>query len=291
MARPRTLDSTASRGAAPPLGTSRRMPLVGTVRRRLPRRAQHDVLHWDRGTKARGLARWRWRSAMTVADSSSSFRGARYRLTPPRQVVAAWGWICRAWSSVTRPRGRGAEGHGGRGAEGPRGTGEKGSLMRPWQSTLAPMSVLLCAFLLGACSPGPGSSTTTTIPRVGLMHVGTDHVPPSLDTLVARLVDLGWVDGPQDELMAKLTDERAQREAQESSCCGAISRPGEVERQAARIRSRPRGRHRCVRGQIHRRCSGCDVGDPRIGSRWSSFTRPILFGPASWRACPTRAGT
>ena len=25
-------------------------------------------------------------------------------------------------------------------------------------------------------------------------HVGTDHVPPSLDTLVTRLAELGWLD-------------------------------------------------------------------------------------------------
>jgi putative ABC transport system substrate-binding protein len=36
------------------------------------------------------------------------------------------------------------------------------------------------------------------------MHVGTDHVPPSLGTLVGRLADLGWLDGPHDELVGRL---------------------------------------------------------------------------------------
>ena len=106
--------------------------------------------------------------------------------------------------------------------------------MRVWRSSLAPMSVLLCAFLLGACSSGPGSSTTTTIPRVGLMHVGTDHVPPSLDTLVARLVELGWIDGPQDELMAKLTHSGRARSPRIELLWRNLE-PGEVERQAAKF--------------------------------------------------------
>lgn len=77
--------------------------------------------------------------------------------------------------------------------------------MRAWPSPLALMSAIMCAVLLGACSAGGTSPTSPTIPRVGLLHVGTDHVPPSLNTLVARLAELGWVDGSQDELMASLT--------------------------------------------------------------------------------------
>jgi putative ABC transport system substrate-binding protein len=48
-----------------------------------------------------------------------------------------------------------------------------------------------------------GSPTPHAIPRVALMHVGTDHVPPSLGTLVGRLADLGWIDGSH-ELVARL---------------------------------------------------------------------------------------
>lgn len=106
--------------------------------------------------------------------------------------------------------------------------------MRVRRSSLAPMSVLLCAVLLGACSPGPGSSTSTTIPRVALMHVGTDHLPPSLDTLVARLVELGWIDGPQDELMAKLVDSGRARSPRIELLWRNLE-SGEVERQAARF--------------------------------------------------------
>jgi putative ABC transport system substrate-binding protein len=39
------------------------------------------------------------------------------------------------------------------------------------------------------------------------MHVGTDHVPPSLGTLVGRLADLGWIDGSADELVARLVQD------------------------------------------------------------------------------------
>jgi len=49
-----------------------------------------------------------------------------------------------------------------------------------------------------------GSPTRPAIPRVALMHVGTDHVPPSLGTLVGRLADLGWIDGSHEELVAHL---------------------------------------------------------------------------------------
>ena len=99
---------------------------------------------------------------------------------------------------------------------------------------LALISVVVFAGLLGACSAGPGSSTTTTIPRVGLMHVGTDHVPPSLDSLVARLVELGWIDGPQDELMAKLTDSGRARSPRIELLWRNLEK-GEAERQAAKF--------------------------------------------------------
>jgi putative ABC transport system substrate-binding protein len=78
--------------------------------------------------------------------------------------------------------------------------------MKAWRSALALMCVVMCATLLGACSDRT-SPTSPPIPRVGLMHVGTDHVPPSLNTLVVRLAELGWLDGPQDELTAHLTQD------------------------------------------------------------------------------------
>jgi putative ABC transport system substrate-binding protein len=72
-------------------------------------------------------------------------------------------------------------------------------------SALAAVSVIVLASMLGACSPATGASPSPkAIPRVGLMHVGTDHWPPSLGTLVGRLADMGWIDGSHDELVARL---------------------------------------------------------------------------------------
>ena len=80
--------------------------------------------------------------------------------------------------------------------------------MKAGSSRLALVSLIALASLLGACSPGIGASPTPqVIPRVGLMHVGTDHVPPSLGTLVGRLADLGWIDGSHDELVARLAQD------------------------------------------------------------------------------------
>jgi putative tryptophan/tyrosine transport system substrate-binding protein len=67
------------------------------------------------------------------------------------------------------------------------------------------ISLIVFAALLGACSPRlDASPTPPPIPRVALMHVGTDHEPPSLGTLVGRLAELGWIDGTADELFAVL---------------------------------------------------------------------------------------
>jgi putative tryptophan/tyrosine transport system substrate-binding protein len=77
--------------------------------------------------------------------------------------------------------------------------------MKAWPSPVALMSVIMCASLLGACSIGiGGSETAQPIGRVGLMHVGTDHNPPSLATLVAGLGDLGWFDGSATQVMQQL---------------------------------------------------------------------------------------
>ncbi|TMD29920.1 MAG: hypothetical protein E6I94_05750, partial [Chloroflexi bacterium] len=77
--------------------------------------------------------------------------------------------------------------------------------MKARRSPLAMVGAIVFASLLGACGPGIGASPTPQpIPRVALMHVGTDHVPPSLGTLVGRLADLGWIDGSHDELVSHL---------------------------------------------------------------------------------------
>ena len=68
-----------------------------------------------------------------------------------------------------------------------------------WTSLLSLGSAVLVAAVLSAC--GNDSSTAESVKRVGLMHVGTDHIPPSLDTLKARLAELGWTEGENIELM------------------------------------------------------------------------------------------
>ena len=81
--------------------------------------------------------------------------------------------------------------------------------MKASASRLLLISIVLFASLLGACSGTIADSPTAQpIRRVGMLHVGTDHVPPSLDTLVGRLAELGWIDGSQGELMASLADTR-----------------------------------------------------------------------------------
>jgi putative ABC transport system substrate-binding protein len=82
----------------------------------------------------------------------------------------------------------------------------KGSYpMKAWRSPLAVVGVIVFASLLGACSPRiVASPTPQAIPRVALMHVGTDHNPPSLATLVAGLGDLDWYDGSASQVMQQL---------------------------------------------------------------------------------------
>jgi putative ABC transport system substrate-binding protein len=63
------------------------------------------------------------------------------------------------------------------------------------------LGAVLLVCLLAACNGGSDKAAAKPIPRVGLMHVGTDHVPPSLDTLKARLRQLGWTDGSNIKLI------------------------------------------------------------------------------------------
>ena len=56
---------------------------------------------------------------------------------------------------------------------------------------------VLISLLLVACSGSDGGSAATDVPRVGLMHAGIDHVPPSFPALANQLRDeYGW-DVPQ----------------------------------------------------------------------------------------------
>src|SRR5262249_4581034 len=63
---------------------------------------------------------------------------------------------------------------------------------------------LSCAVLISisltACSGSDNGSAASDVPRVGLMHVGTDHVPPSFPALANQLRDkFGW-DVPEAEV-------------------------------------------------------------------------------------------
>jgi putative ABC transport system substrate-binding protein len=70
---------------------------------------------------------------------------------------------------------------------------------------LALIGAALFASLLAACSVGAATSPTAApVPRVALMHVGTDHIPPSLGTLVTQLGQLGWFDGSPGAVMQQL---------------------------------------------------------------------------------------
>lgn len=62
-------------------------------------------------------------------------------------------------------------------------------------------AVLLAAFLTACDVSGGDSPAAQPVKRVGLMHVGTDHVPPSRDSLKARLEELGWTEGRNIKLI------------------------------------------------------------------------------------------
>ena len=62
-------------------------------------------------------------------------------------------------------------------------------------------AVILVVSLTAWASTNGGSSSAQSVPRVGLMHVGTDHIPPSLPALKARLAQLGWTDGQNIQLI------------------------------------------------------------------------------------------
>jgi len=75
---------------------------------------------------------------------------------------------------------------------------------------------VLVVSLLAACSGNGDKSAAKPIPRVGLMHVGTDHVPPSLNSLEARLKELGWTNGRNISLIWRnLEPDEAEGQAKE----------------------------------------------------------------------------
>jgi putative tryptophan/tyrosine transport system substrate-binding protein len=65
-------------------------------------------------------------------------------------------------------------------------------------------TLIALAFLSACGGSGGGSPAGQSVRTVGLMHVGTDHNPPSLEALVTRLGELGWFAGSPDGVMRQL---------------------------------------------------------------------------------------
>lgn len=64
------------------------------------------------------------------------------------------------------------------------------------------IGVAVIAVLLAGCGgSNAGRRHGQPVLRVGLMHVGIDHIPPSLKPLEARLRELGWVQGRNIDLI------------------------------------------------------------------------------------------
>jgi putative ABC transport system substrate-binding protein len=98
--------------------------------------------------------------------------------------------------------------------------------MKALSSRLALLGAVLFASLLGSCSLGRNASPTPApIPRVGLMHVGTDHNPPSLSTLVGRLGELGWFDGNASQVMQQLVGDETVVQGQMQQLHGQFEGP------------------------------------------------------------------
>jgi putative ABC transport system substrate-binding protein len=78
-------------------------------------------------------------------------------------------------------------------------------------------AALLLAVLLAACMGSNGDdSAAPAMRRVGLMHVGIDHVPPSLRGLKVRLKELGWLEGENIQLIWRnLEPDEAEQQAAE----------------------------------------------------------------------------
>src|SRR4051794_31915316 len=96
--------------------------------------------------------------------------------------------------------------------------------MKRWSSALALLCAALSVNLVGACA-ATGGPTRSPVPRVGVMHVGTDHNPPSLATLVAGLGDLGWFDGSAAPVMQQLIGDGERINGREQQLQGEYDGP------------------------------------------------------------------
>lgn len=77
------------------------------------------------------------------------------------------------------------------------------------------LAIALSAVLLTVFDDSNAETAAAqTVRRVGLMHVGTDHIPPALEPLEARLAELGWTDGKNIQLVFRnLEPEQAEGQA------------------------------------------------------------------------------
>jgi putative tryptophan/tyrosine transport system substrate-binding protein len=70
------------------------------------------------------------------------------------------------------------------------------------------VSAVLTVSVLTACSLSGDGGSEADVPRVALMHVGTDHIPPSLGALATQLeTEFGW-DMPDPELNRCVEEKR-----------------------------------------------------------------------------------
>ena len=151
---------------------------------------------------------------------------------------------------------------------------------RTWIFPLVIGGAALVASLLTAC--GNDSSAAPAVRKVGLMHVGLDHVPPSLGGIADGLAELGWT-LPQGEI---------DRCLEESTAASKEMKPFELPHQGRAARARvaqPRQgrspesggcvrvgggrRHRGVRGRVDRRSARGD-GEVSYPHRLLASIRP-----------------
>jgi putative tryptophan/tyrosine transport system substrate-binding protein len=87
-----------------------------------------------------------------------------------------------------------------------RGTHTLGHPKSAWAAPIAVSAALLVTSVLAACG-SDANSAAQSVRQVGLMHVGLDHVPPSLQGIADGLEELGW-DLPDSEVTACVESKR-----------------------------------------------------------------------------------